>query len=120
MLFILLVSLFIFIFIGVVVGIILFIVRKEKWVGIIVVGLFVGIGFLVLVVGFNIIMIKLFEGFNNLFFIYNYNLSNELFINDYVEDYDEDYYDDYIDVSYGEFVEIENNSIVIIYKFELI
>ncbi|EAE5089707.1 hypothetical protein E1V59_13430, partial [Listeria monocytogenes] len=62
MLLILLVSLFILTFIGVVVGIILLIVRKEKWAGIIVAGLSVGIGFLVLVAGLNITTIKLFEG----------------------------------------------------------
>ncbi|PCX40749.1 DUF4352 domain-containing protein [Listeria monocytogenes] len=119
MLLILLASLFILTFIGVVVGIILLIVRKEKWAGIIVAGLSVGIGFLVLVAGLNITTIKLFEGFNNPLSIHNYNSSNDPFTNDYSEDYDDDYYDDYIDVSYGESVEIENDSTVTIYKPEL-
>ncbi|GAB3961124.1 hypothetical protein GCM10027614_83460 [Micromonospora vulcania] len=82
-------------------------------------GIIRGNRLLVLVAGLNITTIKLFEGFNNPLSIHNYNSSNEPFTNDYAEDYDEDYYDDYIDVSYGESVEIENNSTVTIYKPEL-
>ncbi|EAC8463910.1 DUF4352 domain-containing protein [Listeria monocytogenes] len=120
MLLILLTSLFTLTFIGVIVGIIFLIVRKEKWVGIIVAGLSMGIGFLVLIIGLNVTTIKLFEGMNNPSSTYNYEADyNYETSDDYDDEYDEDYYDDYTDVKYGEAVEIENNSTVTIYKPEL-
>lgn len=61
MLLILLISLFILTFIGVVVGIILLIVRKERWAGIIVAGLSFGIGFYVLLAGLNLATVSLLQ-----------------------------------------------------------
>ncbi|MBC2329587.1 DUF4352 domain-containing protein [Listeria swaminathanii] len=119
MLLILLISLFTLTFIGVVVGIILLIVRKERWAGIIVTGLSFGLGFCVLLAGLNVATATLFEASNNPFSIYNYDAGEDLYANNFEEDYDEDYYDDYTDVNFGEAVTIENGSTVTISKPEL-
>ncbi|EAD5842511.1 TPA: DUF4352 domain-containing protein [Listeria innocua] len=117
MLLILLISLFILTFIGVVVGIILLIVRKERWAGIIVAGLSFGIGFYVLLAGLNLATVSLLQGFNNPFSFYG-GSGTDVYSNDYAESYDEDYYNDYTDVDYGEPVVLENDSTITVYKPE--
>ncbi|MBC2267417.1 DUF4352 domain-containing protein [Listeria sp. FSL L7-0083] len=118
MLLILLISLFILTFIGVVVGIILLIVRKERWAGIIVTGLSFGIGFYVLLAGLNVTTVSLLQGFNNPFSFYS-NSGTDVYSNDYAENYDEDFYNDYTDVDYGESVVLENDSTITVYKPEV-
>lgn len=67
MLIALLVGLFLLTFIGVVVGIVLLIVRKEKWAGIIVAGLSLGIGFCIMIAGLNLVTTNLLQTFSNPF-----------------------------------------------------
>ncbi|MBC2192840.1 DUF4352 domain-containing protein [Listeria sp. FSL L7-0229] len=119
MLLILLISLFTLTFIGVVVGIILLIVRKERWAGIIVAGLSFGIGFFVLIAGLNVVTASLSKLANNPFSIYNYESDGDTNTSNFEEDYDENYYDDYTDVNFDEAVTIENGSTVTISKPEL-
>ncbi|MGC9248866.1 hypothetical protein [Listeria ivanovii] len=107
-----LVGFFLLTFIGLIVGIVLLIVRKEKWAGIIVAGLSLGIGFYIILGGLNLVTTSLLQSFSNPFaFTSDFGNSDS-----YSDDYTDDFDDDYIDVKYGQTVTMDDESTVIINK----
>lgn len=107
------VGLFFLTFIGFIVGIILLIVRKEKWAGIIAAGLSMGIGFYIILGGLNLITSSLLQSFSNPF-AFTYDL--EGYADDYSDEYSDDFVDDFINVKYGETVTMTDESLVTVYK----
>lgn len=119
MLIALLVGLFLLTFIGVVVGIVLLIVRKEKWAGIIVAGLSLGIGFCIMIAGLNLVTTNLLQTFSNPFSFSSYGNGLDNYSDDYSQGDDTESLDDYIDVSYGEEVILDDESSITISKPEM-
>ncbi|AIS59865.1 DUF4352 domain-containing protein [Listeria ivanovii] len=107
-----LVGFFLLTFIGLIVGIVLLIVRKEKWAGIIVSGLSLGIGFYIILGGLNLVTTSLLQSFSNPFsFTSDFGNSDS-----YSDDYTDNFDDDYIDVKYGQTVTMDDESTVTINK----
>ncbi|KKD43790.1 DUF4352 domain-containing protein [Listeria seeligeri] len=103
-----LVGLFLLTFIGMVIGIVLLIIRKEKWAGIIVAGLSIGIGFYILLAGLNLATIKLLQNSSNPSTFSDFGSSSN--------NYDDEFTDDYINVKYGETATLDDESLITINK----
>lgn len=103
-----LVGLFLLTFIGMVIGIVLLIIRKEKWAGIIVAGLSIGIGFYILLAGLNLATINLLQNFSNPSTFSDFGSSSN--------NYDDEFTDDYINVKYGETATLDDESLITINK----
>ncbi|MBF2476378.1 DUF4352 domain-containing protein [Listeria seeligeri] len=103
-----LVGLFLLTFIGMVIGIVLLIIRKEKWAGIIVAGLSIGIGFYILLAGLNLATINLLQNFSNPSTFSDFGSSSN--------NYDDEFTDDYINVKYGEMATLDDESLITINK----
>ncbi|MBM5604153.1 DUF4352 domain-containing protein [Listeria seeligeri] len=103
-----LVGLFLLTFIGMVIGIVLLIIRKEKWAGIIVAGLSIGIGFYILLAGLNLATINLLQNFSNPTTFSDFGSSSN--------NYDDEFTDDYINVKYGETATLDDESLITINK----
>lgn len=103
-----LVGLFLLTFIGMVIGIVLLIIRKEKWAGIIVAGLSIGIGFYILLAGLNLATINLLQNFSNPSTFSDFGSSSN--------NYDDEFTDDYINVKYGETTTLDDESLITINK----
>ncbi|WP_270998409.1 DUF4352 domain-containing protein [Listeria seeligeri] len=103
-----LVGLFLLTFIGMVIGIVLLIIRKEKWAGIIVAGISIGIGFYILLAGLNLATINLLQNFSNPSTFSDFGSSSN--------NYDDEFTDDYINVKYGETATLDDESLITINK----
>lgn len=103
-----LVGLFLLTFIGMVIGIVLLIIRKEKWAGIIVAGLSIGIGFYILLAGLNLATINLLQNSSNPSTFSDFGSSSN--------NYDDEFTDDYINVKYGETATLDDESLITINK----
>lgn len=103
-----LVGLFLLTFIGMVIGIVLLIIRKEKWAGIIVAGLSIGIGFYILLAGLNLATINLLQNFSNPSTFSDFGSSSN--------NYDDEFTDGYINVKYGETATLDDESLITINK----
>ncbi|EFS03159.1 conserved hypothetical protein, partial [Listeria seeligeri FSL S4-171] len=91
-----------------VIGIVLLIIRKEKWAGIIVAGLSIGIGFYILLAGLNLATINLLQNFSNPSTFSDFGSSSN--------NYDDEFTDDYINVKYGETATLDDESLITINK----
>ncbi|MBC1443032.1 DUF4352 domain-containing protein [Listeria seeligeri] len=107
-----LVGLFLLTFIGLIIGIMLLIIRKEKWAGIIVAGLSIGIGFYILLAGLNLATISLMQNLSNPSTFSDFGSSSD----SYSDNYEDEYTDDYTNVKYGETATMEDESLITINK----
>lgn len=107
-----LVGLFLLTFIGLIIGIVLLIIRKEKWAGIIVAGLSIGIGFYILLAGLNLATISLMQNLSNPSTFSDFGSSSD----SYSDNYEDEYTDDYTNVKYGETATMEDESLITINK----